>query len=160
MSEYHQLENDIILLFKSNITEDENEVEKMKNLVEIFDKYWKIYQDSWSDHYWKIYEYAHKQSFMGSNDQDNFNNKNTEICNNEIELNNSASSKNKNAKNINDGEKNNNIRNNNTNTNIQTRTLTNLHEIDEELDNINELSIIKEKKNTEKNRSCFDCKIF
>merc|ERR1712151_555461 len=133
MSEYHQLENEILLLFKNNDTEDENEVEKMKILVDTFNKYWENSQDGWSDNYWKFYELAHKQSNLDTNI-----NKNINILTQD-EINNSNTQNQTNA----------NMITKNNNTNLQTRTIINLQEIDEELDNINDLSIIKEKKNIE-----------
>ncbi len=46
-------------------------------------------------------------------------------------------------------------------TNLQTKTLINLQDIDDELDKINELSLIQEKAvKPEKRRYCLDCNIF
>ena len=74
MIEYHKLENEILILFKNNNSEDENEVNKMNILVETFKKYWENYQDEWSDYYWRIYETANKDTSSHSNIFKNSNN--------------------------------------------------------------------------------------
>ncbi len=67
MLDYIKLENEILLLFKDNNTDDEYENNKMKTLVESFNKYWENYQDEWKDNYWIVYELAHKKTIIDSN---------------------------------------------------------------------------------------------
>ncbi len=126
-------------------------------MITIFNTYWQNYQDKWSDKYWRVYESLHKNKaesdineisnifFEGNNmllNDDSIFVKNPD---NKIENGNNVYSKD-------------NLKSNSTN--IQTKTLINLHDIDEELDKIHEISIIKEKKLNEKRRNCFDCSIF
>jgi len=174
MSEYQTLENAILLEFKNkNLQTDPYILDRVEELVDKFNIYWKNYQDTWTQNYWEIYESLHEKMNNSCNineisdiyaDKDNqdkiiFFNDSTLADNFNLEDN----LKHRNDDNL--------IINCNKNfysrqnqrvnsTNIQTKTLINLHEIDEELAKINDVSVIKEKKQAEKRRNCFDCLVF
>jgi len=172
MSEYQILEDAILSEFKNeNLQIDEENPNKIEELVAQFNIYWKNYQDKWTQSYWQVYETLHENN---NNDCDQ--NEISNIYANKdqdkiIFCNDSSLSDDSNKdfnKNFNNKDENNLIINNIyskdnqifNSTNHQTNTLINLQEIDAELERINDVSVIKEKKQEEKRRNCFDCTIF
>jgi len=83
----------------------------------------------------------------------NINSNNYDLHNNPFIINSSSNNNNNNIFNSKDNLKFN-------STNHQTKTLINLQEIDDELENIKDVSMIMEKKQKEKRRNCFDCTVF
>jgi hypothetical protein len=74
MKEYHYLENEILNIFRLiNDNENNKDIEKLLN---IFQKYWKSYQDNWSSRYWDIYNIIYEENFKYSDSEKN-NNKDT-----------------------------------------------------------------------------------
>jgi len=141
----------------------------MDELVDIFNVYWKNYQDKWSQKYWQIYESLHEknqekldisENYFGQNEEKVVFDHDSIIANNinrdYIHKNNFNSNENGNIfYNINSKE---NLKLNSTN--VQTKTLIHLQDIDDELEKINDESFKKEKKQQEKRRNCFDCVLF
>ena len=170
MTEYQILENDIISIFKNeNPKSDENNPIRTEQLLEIFNIYWKTYQDKWTDKYWEIYESLHQRNTESErsdvsniievkNEEDKIIFSNDSILADNLNKNNNNNILNKFDENgINFNSKDNMKFNS---TNLQTKTMINLQDIDDELDKINEISVIKEKKQQEKRRNCFDCNVF
>jgi len=170
MSEYQLLESNILSIFKDeNLKLDEENSRRMEQLVDFFNKYWKTYQDKWTPKYWQTYESLHEKNNNPNKDEisnifDDKNEDRIEFCNESI----LADNLNKNNNNFcvnNIEEKANNNLNSKENlkfnsTNHQTKTFINLQDIDEELEKINDVSLIKEKKQQEKRRNCFECLMF
>ena len=152
MKDYHSIEDKIIYFLNDFKYDEKNK--KLSDLVEIFNIYWKQYQDKWLTNYWDIYN---------STDQSNNNREKFEISNILETLHTEDNTYmetnfNKNS------ETNENILLTRENTKFslsshQSKILINLDEIDEELENIKDVSIFKDKK-PEKNRNCLDCTIF
>lgn len=185
MSEYQALENTILSEFKNeNLPIDLENPNKIEDLVDQFNIYWKNYQDKWTPNYWEIYESLHNNEKNENEISDIYTDKDEEdkiiFCNDSIIADNiNLNLKENNNNNIYLCNDNNNkdfspfmiINNNNNNfnskdnqkfnsTNHQTKTLINLQEIDDELEKINDVSMIKEKKQQDKKRNCFDCIVF
>lgn len=178
MKDYHELENEIISIF-NEMTTDENNQEIIK-LLKIFQKYWKSYQDNWPSHYWDIYNiiFTENQKIMNSESKDN-NIKGKNLLEGSIiseddfkngielekKLNNFEEINQINGFLISDGncdkETNRNFNkklNKNNITKDQTKSLTNLDDIDKEIDGEYEKSLIKDARE-DKNRNCLDCTI-
>ena len=170
MSQYQILETNILSAFKNENqkTEEINQI-RIEELVDFFNVYWKNYQDKWTQKYWQVYELTHNNSLeINSNNESNIeerkanknyfceeslSNSHLPTGNNEFKY---ASEENENKNYLNSKD---NFRANSTN--VQTKTFINLQNIDDELDKINEISLIKEKSSkTEKRRICLDCCIF
>ena len=74
MKDYHNLENEILGIFRL-IFADENNKEEAK-LIKIFQKYWKSYQDNWPSRYWDTYNLVFEDYYKSSDTEKN-NNKET-----------------------------------------------------------------------------------
>ena len=196
MKDYHDLENEVLAIFRQ-LNEDENNQE-IEKLLNVFQKYWKSYQDNWPSRYWDIYNlvFEENQKFSDSeknnnketNESSKYNikenqfkvnnledeslisignfkngieqqneidkekekkNKSPFYINNESLLINYCQEKIKRSKKSNKGDK-----------NKDADSLTNLDEIDKELDDLMEKSFRGLNDDSPKNRSCLDCKIF
>lgn len=174
MSEYQNLENEILSEFKNeNLQAEEENLNKIEELVDEFNIYWKNYQDKWNQDYWQIYEslLGSKLNNINENEiSDIYSDKDHEniiFCNDSILLD-DLDEDFKDDLNVNK-DKSRKFFNNDANskdnqkfnsTDLQTKTLINLHEIDAELDKINDVSMIKDIKEHEKRRNCFDCLVF
>lgn len=191
MKDYHNLENEVLAIFRQ-INEDENNKEIGK-LLDVFQKYWKSYQDNWPSRYWDIYNLVYDESCKNSdseknykethesskinlkdnqfkvnnldiesfisigdfkngieqqNEIDNNNNMNPILINNESLLKNYCQQKKKkNKKYVNSKNK-------------SINSLTNLDDIDKELDYVFDNSHKNSNEKNIKNRGCFDCNIF
>ena len=170
MSQYQILETNILSAFKNENqkTEEINQI-RIEELVDFFNFYWKNYQDKWTEKYWQVYELMHNNSLeINSNNESNIEerkaNKN-HFCEESLSNSHLPTSNNE-FKNASEENENKNYLNSKDNfransTNVQTKTFINLQNIDDELDKINEISLIKEKSSkTEKRRICLDCCIF
>lgn len=174
MTEYQILENAILSEFKNeNMQTDPENQSRIEELVDQFNIYWKNYQDKWNPSYWEIYESLHEKFNNTSYENeisDIYADKDEEdkiiFCNDSILADNLEL-----KDNVNNKDNDNFIINNNKNfysrdnqkfnsTNHQTKTLINLQEIDDELAKVNDVSVIREKKQSEKRRDCFDCIVF
>ena len=166
MSEYLILENAILSEFKNeNLEADAENPNKIEELVDQFNIYWKNYQDKWTPAYWEIYESLHDK--LNNNSYENqisdiYADKDEEdkiiFCNDSVladDLNFKDNMNDKDKDNLNDFivncNKNFYSRDNQkfNSTNHQTKTLINLQEIDDELAKVNDVSVIKEKKQFE-----------
>lgn len=179
MAKYQILETNILSAFKvENLKAEENNPIILEELVDFFNVYWKNYQDKWTQKYWQIYESTHnicdnsdfeseKNNENESKNQEGKLNQN-EYVNESISNSHLPTTHNNYFKNNNysDENENKNVMNSKDNfrsnsTNVQTKTLINLQDIDDELDKINEISLIKEKIiKPEKRRNCLECNIF
>lgn len=218
MKDYHNLESEVLSIFRQ-INEDENNKEIAK-LLNVFQKYWKSYQDNWPSRYWDIYNLVYDENYINNNNNNksdseksknnketnessknnlkenqfkvnnldeesiisvgdfkngiemqneidkNNNNKTPFFLNNESLLTNYCQQKKKrnlkkenlNAKDKFNNEKNN-LKNKERKENSMTNSLTNLDDIDKELDELKENNY-KNKKGNLKERGCLDCRIF
>ncbi len=162
MSYYQKLENSILSKFKiDNLKLNEEDSKFMEQLVDFFNKYWKVYQDKWTPKYWEIYESLHEKDIDSKKD-DIWIYFNDQQDDKKITCNNSNLDNNTYCKIFNVEEKVNvnyiNAKANSTNN--QTKTFINLQDIDDELEKINDVSLIKDTNEPEKRRNCFDCLIF
>lgn len=179
MAKYQILETSILSAFKTeNLKTEENNPIRLEELVDFFNIYWTNYQDKWTVKYWQVYESTHNENLDSSKNNDNNNNNNdnesnigeiklgkNDSCNYSLSNSHLASGNNYFKNNSEENENKDNLHfkeNLRTNsTNVQTKTLINLQDIDDELDKINEISLIKEKNvKPEKRRNCLDCSIF
>lgn len=159
MRYYIELEDKIISLMEYLSQLQGINQEKMETLTNVFNKYWGEYQDSWSDKYWNIYN-THRQikdnegngkRLIPDNDTGNVNNNLEEDLNLDDISNNpfntlkaAVQSKTKTGS---------------SSTHDESMTMSYLCKIDEEMKEVQEISITKDKKE-EKRRSCLDCVIF
>ena len=163
MREYLTLENAILVFF--NNTKENQDNPNIIYIIKIFQKYWKTYQDEWPNSYWVVYNKIYEESeekkikkinpidfveiseneFKKGIEVDNFIKVSDEFYQSDSFLNS-------------DNEKRHDKNKINT-TKDQTKSFTNLDEIDKDLDEEFEKSFLKDKKD-EKNRGCLDCCIF
>ena len=69
MRNYHNLENEVLSIFRQiNDEEDNKEIAKLLN---VFQKYWKSYQDNWPSRYWDIYNLVYEESYKCSDNEKN-----------------------------------------------------------------------------------------
>lgn len=173
MTKYQILETNILSAFKTqNFQEEEKDENRIEELVDNFNIYWKNYQDKWNQKYWEVYESTHNKIVESIKNNESYIEEMKLNKNNDIFINDSISNSNLQTgynenKNSNDeNEIKNKCLNSKKNyransTNIQTKTLINLQDIDDELDKINEISMIKDKNvKPEKRRNCLECNIF
>jgi hypothetical protein len=163
--EYIDLEDKILnLMEKLSQANTENNPDLMEGITFTFNKYWGDYQDEWSDEYWDVYN-----MFRHVNDKELFSQLNKKTFTSKS--NNSFFEENiEKVKDGKNGEKFNHSPNKgikqrtksastNEDSFCQNMSLINLNKIDEEMEKVDEVSIIKEKQK-EKRRNCFDCSIF
>lgn len=146
MHNYHNLEDKIIIFLNESNYDEKNT--ELVDLVEIFNTYWKLYQDNWPNSYWEIYNSSDETGIQ----KDHLEKSN--ILSLSGFGNNNSLMKNDVNKCI---EETGNILNTKE-TYFQTNILINLDDIDKDLEKVPEISEIKEKK--EKRRNCLDCNIF
>lgn len=163
MTEYIDLEDKILKIMENLNHVPEISQEQMETLTTTFSKYWTDFQDEWSDENWEVYNmyrqikdkdinyHVNKISYTGNNsfaeeskdnkgiDFDNFNgiNRNSPISQGQMKDKRGLS----------------------THDDSFNMTTVNLNKIDEEMKEVQEMSIVREKKE-EKKRSCLDCIIF
>lgn len=183
MKKYHKLENQILASFKFIIADENNK--EISKLLGIFQKYWKSYQDNWPKNYWQVYNLVYEETIKNNEDakEDKINKNDLNLSYNQFKINDcSFISENEfkigleqeklskeaaantkanfliddnsilSNKTLNKDK----LRNNATKDN--TKSLTNLDDIDRELDGVLDKSIIRDSKN-DKNRHCLDCLI-
>lgn len=155
MRDYLLLETDILSKFKDS-DQNENNPEIMEFLG-VFENYWRLYQDNWPPRYWEIYNSIYKE-----NEEKN------KIILNVIDTSQISEKEFKNGidfeKFLKESDK---LYQNKqlteklkfNSTKDYTKSVTNLEDIDKDLEEANENSIVMDKK-PEKNRSCIDCNIF
>ena len=155
MRDYLLLETDILSKFKDS-EQNENNPEIMEFLG-VFENYWRLYQDNWPPRYWEIYNSIYKENeeknklILNVIDTSQISEKEFK---NGIDFEKFLKESDKLYQNKQLTEK---LKFNSTKD--YTKSVTNLEDIDKDLEEAIENSIIMDKK-PEKNRSCIDCKIF
>jgi hypothetical protein len=153
MSEYINLEDKILEKFDVISNMKEVDSKQMTELTEKFNEYWGDFQDTWDKESWDVY-YTYRgikdknlgngQMKKGNLFEDSFD-ENDEIMN--ISFGQKFSP-------VNDFKT-----RGSTNDDTMNMTMVNINKIDEELKEVGEMSICREKKE-EKKRGCLDCLIF
>jgi len=148
IAEYIDLEDKILNTFNNiSITGPENE-KKMDELTDVFNVYWSKFQDTWEEDMWSIYNMYRNLNEKDSKEEYN---KNNFISSNNAEFT-VDGSKNTISKdeevNFNQSIK--------KNVSIPPRreNFTNLNKIDEDIDNISDITI--DKRQEDKKRNCVD----
>jgi hypothetical protein len=146
MYDYVQLEDKILNLMSTIIdTSHDSHIKLYEQLTDEFKLYWTTYQDGWSEEYWEVYN-LHRSDLDENTEKHIITTSESTIEGDFERLKSQSRNSTKNEENK---------------ENIEDIFMNSLQlkKIDDEIEKIQEPSLIKEKKE-EKKRGCVDCVIF